>query len=334
MNSVALTPGILCQEQQEQRPANEKFEAIVDMFLNGERLENEILELKRIAESSARVYKSSFRIFKSYLNERNVKLITERDVVDFENDLKNQGLSVFTVIAHLSAIKSFFSTLATRGLYPDVSKNIKVPKRPKGFMRDSLTKEQAQQLLKSASGNDILAKRDFAILNILLRCGLRSIEIERADVGDVRFQKGVPVLFVHGKGRDSKDDFVVLTKEALSSIQDYLELRGSIKASDPLFGSHGNRSDLENSGRFQTRSIRRMVKKYLKQVGLNNAQLTCHSLRHTFASLALENNAPLLKVQRAMRHSNINTTTIYLHLADRLTDGAESYIDLDAPSES
>ena len=201
-------------------------------------------------------------------------------------------------------------------------------------MRDALTKKQAQQLLESVKGKDVAAKRDLAVLNILIRCGLRSIEIERADIGDIRFQKGTPVLFVHGKGRDSKDEFVVLTQKALSTIQDYLSLRGVTTQHDPLFGSHGNRCDQERSGRFHTRSIRRMVKKHLKNIGLNNARLTCHSLRHTFATLAFENNAPLLAVQKAMRHSNINSTLIYTHLLDRLTNGAETYIDLETNSEA
>ena len=71
-----------------------------------------------------------------------------------------------------------------------------------------------------------------------------------------------------------------------------------------------------------------MVKECLKNIGLNEKELTCHSLRHTFATLALANNAPLLAVQKAMRHSNINTTTIYTHMADRLKHGAEQYIDI------
>lgn len=329
MNSLLMPSELLSPELQQKQLPHEKFLETACKFLNGEQFEDEILELKRISFSSTRVYKTSLKILRTYLKERSVTLITEHDIVGFENHLKNQRFSVFTIISHLSAIKSFFSTLATRGLYPDVAKNIRVPKKPKGFMRDSLTKEQAQQLLKLTSGEGITAKRDKAILNILLRCGLRSIEIERADIGDVRYQKGVSVLFVHGKGRDSKDEFVVLTKEALRSIQEYLTLRKNVKQSDPLFGSHGNRGDQKRSGRFQTRSIRRMVKKYLKAIGLNNARLTCHSLRHTFATLALENNAPLLAVQKALRHANINTTTIYTHMLDRLTNGAESYIDLE-----
>lgn len=323
MSGLQTTPTL------NQQRVDSRFQNTADSFLQGEELEDKVLELKRISDSSIRVYKSSLLLLKTHLKEKGVTLITEEDIVGFEQSLKNKNFSVFTVISHLSAIKSFFSTLATRGLYPNVAENVRVPKKPKGFMRDTLTKIQAQALLKSALGESVIEKRNFAVLNILVRCGLRSIEIERADVGDVRYQNGVSVLYVHGKGRDSKDEFVVLTEESLATINAYLELRSNVKKQDPLFGSHGNRGDKKRSGRFQTRSIRRMVKHHLIKIGLNNTRLTCHSLRHTFATLALENNAPLLAVQKAMRHANINTTTIYTHMLDRLTGGAESYIDLD-----
>ena len=162
-----------------------------------------------------------------------------------------------------------------------------------------------------------------ATFNILLRCGLRSIEIIRADIGDVRQSCGMPILWVHGKGRDIKDEFVVLTDEALAAIHAYMAVRGKVNVNDPLFVSHSNHNA---SGRLTTRSIRRMVKEHLKQTGINSSRLTCHSLRHTFATLAIANNAPLLAVQQAMRHADINTTTIYTHMNDRLTNGAERYV--------
>jgi len=327
MDSLTISMESLIKGQTEQH-SHEQFEQLVKEFLYDEQFEDSILEIKRVSGSSARVYKSSLKIFKSFLKERNVRLITEQDIICFENHLKQQRLSVFTVISHLSTLKSFFSTLFNRGLYPNIAKDIKLPKKPRGFMKDTLTKEQAIQLLESVQGNDIISKRDLAILNILLRCGLRSIEIERANIEDVRSQKGTPVLFVQGKGRDAKDEFVVLTPKAFNVVQEYLSLRKGARAREPLFASHGNRNDKDNSGRLQTRSIRRMVKKYLKKIGLNNTRLTCHSLRHTFATLALENNAPLLAIQKAMRHSNINTTTIYTHMLDRLSNGAETYIDI------
>lgn len=291
------------------------FAELVTIFMNN----------KDLKSTSVKAYCASFNQFTIYLKNKNISLVTEQNIKEFKDYLLNKKLSVFTVISHLSALKSLFSFVSIRNLYPDVAKEIKVPKKPKGFMRDALTKNQAGLLIKSAEGTDIISKRDFAIISILLRCGLRSIEIIRANIGDVRQSSGIPILQVHGKGRDCKDEFVVLTEEALSALNAYISERGKYNSEEPLFSSHGPRN---KKGRLTTRSIRRMVKSYLKTIGVNNNRITCHSLRHTFATLALANNAPLLAVQQAMRHANINTTTIYTHMADRLTNGAERYVDI------
>ena len=294
--------------------------------LSFESLVNTFLDNKDLKESSRQSYQSSLTLFKEFLKLNSIFTVTEKNIKDYKENLISKKLSQFTIISHLSAVKSLFSFLARRNLYPDVAKDIKTPKKPRGFSRNALTKEQARELLNSASsGLDLISKRDFAIISTLLRCGLRSIEIVRADVGDLRRCNGTPVLWIHGKGRDGKDEFVVLTDTALRTIKSYLSLRGNIVESDPLFISH---SPHNNQGRLSTRSIRRIVKNHLKDIDLDEKELTCHSLRHTFATLALANNAPLLAVQKAMRHNDINTTTIYTHMLDRLSDGAEHFIDL------
>jgi integrase/recombinase XerD len=290
-----------------------------------EELVNTFLKNKDLKETSEIAYRSSFAQFVEYLKLKSITKVTEQDIKEYKQYLTDKKLSVFTIISHMSALKSLFAFLATRNLYPNVAKDIKTPKKPKGFMRDCLTKEQASKLLEIAKGEDVNSKRNYAIISTLIRCGLRSIEIIRADVADVRRVNGGYVLYVHGKGRDSKDEFVLLTDEALRAIRAYLSLRSNLQQEDPLFAAHGSRN---NNGRLTTRSIRRMVKACLKDIGLNEKELTCHSLRHTFATLALANNAPLLAVQKAMRHSNINTTTIYTHMIDRFKDGAENFIDI------
>lgn len=295
---------------------NVAFDQLVNTFLGN----------KDLRPSSAQSYRSSFVQFREFITLNSISEVTEGDIKDYKEYLLKKKLSQFTVISHLSALKSLFSFLARRNIYPDIAKDIKIPKKPRGFSRDALTKEQARELLGSmTSGDDVAAKRDLAIISTLLRCGLRSIEIVRADIGDLRRCNGTPVLWIHGKGRDGKDEFVVLTNEALRAIRAYIDLRGKVAETDPLFISHSNHNI---NGRLTTRSIRRIVKNHLKEIGINEKELTCHSLRHTFATLALANNAPLIAVQRAMRHSNINTTTIYTHMIDRLSDGAEHYIDL------
>jgi site-specific recombinase XerD len=125
-------------------------------------------------------------------------------------------------------------------------------------------------------------------------------------------------------GRDTKDDFVILTADAYEPILDYLQARGETKTSEPLFISHSNRNKKEA---LTTRSIRRIIEARLKAVGLKTSKITAHSLRHTFGTIALKNGADLLSVKEALRHSLINTTLIYIHNLNRLTKGAEKYID-------
>ena len=286
---------------------------------------NTFLERKDLKKASEKSYRAAFDQFMKYLSCNSITTPTEKNIKEFKEYLMNRNLSAFTIISYLGSIKSLFSFLARRHLYLDIANDIRLPKKPREFMRDALTKEQAQQLLKSSLGDEIIFKRNYAILNILLRCGLRSIELIRADIGDVRKCNGTPVLWVHGKGRDEKDEYVVLTQEALKTITTYLSARGVTNENEPLFASHGPRN---SNGRLSTRTIRRMVKEQLKTIGLNEKALTCHSLRHTFATLAIANNASLLAVQKAMRHADINTTTIYTHMADRLHNGAEHFIDI------
>ena len=291
------------------------FESLVALFIQS----------KDIRRSSLRVYEVSFAQFHAYLQSVGSAYPREQDVKSFKQHLIDKQLSPFTISAYIAALKSLFSFLANRNLYPNIAREINVPKKPKGFMKDSLTKKQAQDLLSAAQGPDVTSKRDYAILSTLVRCGLRSIELIRANIEDIRQSSGIPVLYVQGKGCDAKDEFVVLTEGALSALNLYLAARGKLKPSDPLFASHGPRN---NDGRLTTRSISRLVKQYMAKINLTSDRLTCHSLRHTFATLALMNNAPLLALQEAMRHANINTTTMYTHMQDRLTKGAEYFIDL------
>lgn len=288
-------------------------------------LVDHFLLIKDISPQSRNLYAGIFKLFQKYLDSIGATHVKEHHIKDYKDDLKSKNLSNHTIISHMTALKSLFTFLSKRGLYPNVCTEVKTPKKANSFTRDTLSKKQASALSRVASGDDIRSRRDKAILNVLLRCGLRSIELIRANVGDIRETNTTGVLWVHGKGRDAKDEYVVLTHEASKVIRDYLTLRTNVKHEDPLFVSHGRSRKNE---RLTTRSIRRMVKERLRDIDIDDPRITCHSLRHTFATLALANNAPILAIQKAMRHANINSTTIYTHMLDRLNNGAEHFIDI------
>ena len=162
------------------------------------------------------------------------------------------------------------------------------------------------------------------MLNLLIRTGLRSVEAIRADVEDIRQQGGEALLWIQGKGQDAKDQFVVLTPDSLRPIYEYLQARGTPGQDKPLFASI---SDRNGGGRLTTRTIRRIAKDRLREIGVDSDRLTAHSLRHTAITLSLEAGATVQEAQALGRHANINTTLIYAHNIDRLKNAPERMID-------
>ena len=180
-------------------------------------------------------------------------------------------------------------------------------------------------MLLSIDCSNLQGKRDFAIINLLIRTGLRTIEVIRANIEDIRQESGEAVLWIQGKGRDDKDEFVLLTEGTFKPIRDYLSSRSITDNKEPLFASL---SDRNKGNRLTTRSISRIVKNKLKEIGLNNDRLTAHSLRHTAITLALKGGATIQEAQALGRHANINTTLIYSHNINRVTQAPEKKIDV------
>lgn len=114
----------------------------------------------------------------------------------------------------------------------------------------------------------------------MLRTGLRTIEIIRANREDIIFRGGKRILLIWGKGKDEKDSFVILTDKAYKPIEYYLKTKGKGKNGDPLFSSTSNNS---KEKRLSTRTISKIAKEGLKAVGLDDKHYTAHSLRHTTA---------------------------------------------------
>jgi integrase/recombinase XerC/integrase/recombinase XerD len=135
------------------------------------------------------------------------------------------------------------------------------------------------------------------------------------------------VLLIQGKGRDEKDNFVLLTDKTYQPIADYLASRGKVNSSEALFTSTSNNSKGEG---LTTRSISYIAKEGLKAIGLDERAFTAHSLRHTTAVNILRAGGSLETAQFTLRHSNPATTQIYtatLNEERRLLSSGEALID-------
>lgn len=173
-----------------------------------------------------------------------------------------------------------------------------------------------EKLAKLLSAPDTLSrdgKRDKAILELLFSTGLRVSELASLNRDQLNFKSRE--FGVVGKG--GKERVVFLSDSAIESLKDYLATR--LDDYRPLFIRYQGTQDPTEKGeymRLTTRSIERIVEKYVKKVGLA-IKATPHTLRHSFATDLLQNGADIRSVQEMLGHSNISTTQIYTHVTNK-----------------
>lgn len=278
-----------------------------------------------IRESSKNTYKRQLKEFFSWIKGLALKNITRENLLDYREYLKNQReLAAHTIGGYLTSIRRFFEWLEAMKIYPNIAAGIKGPKKRHGFKKDSLSIEQIKKLSESINRSTLDGMRDFALINLMIRTGLRTIEIIRATKEDVTINQGEYVLWIHGKGRDSKDEFVLLTQSTLVPIRDYILARGSTNEGAPIFASHSTK----NFGkRLTTRSVSRIVKNRLRAIGIIDNRLTAHSLRHTAITLSLLAGSTPQEARALARHTDINTTLVYAHNINRILHAPEKKID-------
>ena len=281
-----------------------------------------------VKESSRSLYSRTLSQYFGWLEEtgrlpRFVPL-TRQDVLEYKDSLLASGLSALTVSSYVVAVRKFYEWAEAEKLYPNIAKGIKTPRRKQAFKKQHLTDTKSKELLQHFQD---MSLRDYAIVNLMLRTGLRTVEICRADVGDITFKGDRRVLLVWGKGHTEKDDFVVLTEKAYEPIRDYLATRKAVKAGEPLFTStsHQNRGE-----RLTTRTISSICKEGLKAIGLDGKEYTAHSLRHTTAVAILKHGGAITDVQEVLRHTSPATSQIYTESVKeelRLEKAPESVLD-------
>ena len=145
----------------------------------------------------------------------------------------------------------------------------------------------------------------------------------RADIGDLRTAGEATVLYVQGKGREEKTEYVKISPQVERAIRAYLTARGETDETQPLFTSLSNNS---KGQRLSTRTISGIVKERIKGAGFNSERLTAHSLRHTAVTLSLLAGKDITEVQQFARHANIATTMIYNHSLDKAKNSCSEAI--------
>lgn len=248
---------------------------------------------------------------------------TREDILAFRDELKATGHKPTTVQNYITATRLFFSWLEQERIYPNVAAHIKGAKLDREHKKDYLTSRQVKAVLSDIDRSTLQGKRDYAMLVLMITGGLRTIEVSRADIGDLRTVGDNTVLYVQGKGREEKTEYVKLDAQVEAVIREYLNARGETAPEAALFASTSNNS---KGQRMTTRAISGIAKAHMVAAGYNSDKLTAHSLRHTAVTLSLLAGKPLEEVQQFARHANMATTMIYNHALDKAKNGCSEAI--------
>jgi site-specific recombinase XerD len=244
-----------------------------------------------------------------------VKTITLNDVYDYLNFLSRErssqpnsrravkkGLMATTRARKISAIKGFFKYLETKTheLKDNPVRDLEPPKQKKALPH-YLSLQESVELLNAVEGP--FQSRDYCILTLFLNCGLRISELAALNLSDVREE----TLRVLGKG--NKERILYLNDACQNALLDYMAER--------LIPNDENEQALfisRNRRRVAVATVQLLVKKHLLSAGLDTTVYSTHKLRHTAATLMLQNGVDVRTLQEVLGHEHLNTTQIYTHV--------------------
>ena len=243
-----------------------------------------------------------------------VKSVTLSDVYDYlaflsrdrakhgNSNATKYGLNSASRARKISTIRSFYKYLTVKAKLLDENpvQDLDSPKIVKSLPR-YLSLDESKALLSSVDGAN--RERDYCILTLFLNCGLRISELTALDLSDISSDS----IRVFGKG--SKERVVYLNNACVDALNDYLRIRASTAAVDKraLFLS-SRRTRISRS------TVHSLVKKHLLEAGLDSSKYSSHKLRHTAATLMLQNGVDVRTLQELLGHEHLNTTQIYTHV--------------------
>jgi site-specific recombinase XerD len=267
--------------------------------------------LREKSKETVGTYMRSLNEFERwFVQQRGRFHFTEAGILAYKRYLmETRELSQVSVSTYLTALRRFCQYLVDIGLLDEnPALAVKGNRRPTSHSRSVLTEAEIGSLLESIDATTQIGKRDQSVIYLMLYCGMSEIEIVRADVKDLEQTLLGWYLRVQGKGRTVKDQHVQVDPPVMEKIRIYLDTRGRIRPEDPLFVSHGHRSEGE---RLNTRSIRSRINQHLERADVKRPDITPHSLTHTAALIWLNDGIDIEEVKNRMRHGTLDTTMIY-----------------------
>lgn len=257
-----------------------------------------------VDDKTLHTYRVGINAFEEYLKENNIKQPTRDNIIEFRDYLRGNKSSN-TVNTYMIAVRSMFKYLEMKGIYKNIAIDIKGARYDNTPKKEVLSIDKVHEIY-----SNLTDKRERALFGLMCATGVRTCEVSTALIEDIKEYNGEYVLFVLGKKRDSKNEYVKLSSQVLNDIKEYIGER----TSGNIFISTSN----NNNGKgMTTTALRNIIKNIFKRFGLDKDTISCHSLRRTFAVISYETGSSVYDIQQVLRHSSITTTTRYLKQVDR-----------------
>jgi integrase/recombinase XerD len=264
---------------------------------------------KGLAANTLESYQRDLVTYVSYLREQGVTRIEETtrgQIIGYLLMLQEKGRATATLSRNLASIRAFYQFLVRdRYLDKDPSIHLETPKIEKRLPK-VLAVDEVERLLEGPVTSRPAGLRDKAMLELLYATGIRVSELVHLHVGDVNLDMG----FLKCMGKGSKERIIPLGRTAIDVVREYI-MTGrprllKQKSETALFLNHLGK-------RITRQGFWKIIKKYAVQANIR-AEITPHTLRHSFATHLLENGADLRSVQEMLGHADISTTQIYTHV--------------------
>ncbi len=264
--------------------------------------------VKGTSKNTEMSYKRDLDKVRHFMAERGiheVSAVSSQDLGDYVKYLEDNKFAAATVSRNIASLKAFYHYMLQAGcVAEDLSEQLKAPKIEKK-VPEIMSPEEVIRLLEQPTGDTPKEIRDKAMLELLYATGIRVTELITLRISDVNMQLG----FILCRDR-TKERIIPFGAAARNALARYLDgTRDAMlenKASDVLFANC--------SGQPMSRQgFWKLIKYYAKKAGIK-ADITPHTLRHSFAAHLVENGADLRSVQEMLGHSDISTTQIYANM--------------------
>ena len=256
-------------------------------------------------------YRRDLRTYLTWLRGRGRELrdVGEPDLVDYVNELRGRDLAPASVARSLVPVRSLHRFLADEGrAVTDPGAHLELPRVPRGVPK-ALSEAEVMRLLGSPAGDEPLARRDRAILEVLYGTGLRVSELVGLSMGDLDLDDALIRAF----GKGAKERIVPVGNHALRAVVAWLGPGGRPEVVPAQWARRGDAEAVflnARGGRLSRQGVWDVLRRHGARVGLQG-RLSPHVLRHSCATHMLDHGADIRAVQELLGHASISTTQLY-----------------------